>query len=140
MTGNTNGESSTYARSKVQGPSVGLTVVSAICIAILLPALAFDAWLLLSGAAGELRKPQGLANETKVTVRAVWGLLVLAANLVIITGALRMRVARNLGLARAACLLSVIPCFGPCFVLGIPFGVWGLVVLNDPRVRDGFDR
>ena len=31
-----------------------------------------------------------------------------------------------------------IPCCGPCLVLGIPFGIWALVLLNDSRIRPHF--
>jgi len=60
------------------------------------------------------------------------------ANAVIMAGALQMKQLRNRGFAQCACVLALIPCLGPCFVLGIPFGIWGLVTLNDPQVRGAF--
>lgn len=42
-------------------------------------------------------------------------------------------------IAMAGAIISVIPCLGsPCCILGIPFGIWALVVLNDPAVKAGF--
>ena len=34
-------------------------------------------------------------------------------------------------------ILAVIPCCTPCCV-GLPFGIWGIVVMNDPIVKLAF--
>jgi len=42
---------------------------------------------------------------------------------------------------RSACLaaiLSLIPLCSPCYLLGIPFGIWALVLLNRPEVKQRF--
>jgi hypothetical protein len=36
--------------------------------------------------------------------------------------------------------MALIPCLGPCYILGIPAGIWALVVLARPEVREAFDR
>jgi hypothetical protein len=128
-----------YARGRVSGPATALIVVSAISSALLLLALAVDIWLLVSGVAGEMAQPRGMPKETQVTIRAVWAFLMLATGAVILIGAVRMMGLRSRGLSMVACVLALVPCLGPCFVLGIPFGIWGLVALNDPRVRRAFE-
>ena len=51
----------------------------------------------------------------------------------------RMHTLKSYGVAYAGAILSVIPLLGaPCCVLGIPFGIWALVVLNDPGVKGAF--
>ena len=51
----------------------------------------------------------------------------------------RMHVVRSYGIAFAGAVISVIPCIGsPCCALGVPFGIWALVVLNDPSVKSAF--
>jgi hypothetical protein len=58
---------------------------------------------------------------------------------VIILGANKMRNLDSYGFAVAASILSVIPCLSsPCFVLGMPFGIWALVVLMNEDVRNAF--
>jgi hypothetical protein len=58
---------------------------------------------------------------------------------VIILGANKMRNLDSYGFAVAAAILSVIPCFSsPCVVLGMPFGIWALVVLMNDDVRNAF--
>jgi hypothetical protein len=128
-----------YARGKVLAPAIILGVLSGICIGLLLLALAFDAWFVLSGTAGRAAQARGDSMEMAVAVRILWSVLMLAANAVILAGAMRMKDLRNPGLARGACILALIPCLGPCFVLGIPFGIWGLVALADANVRAAFE-
>jgi hypothetical protein len=38
----------------------------------------------------------------------------------------------------AASIIAIIPCFGPCCCLGIPVGIWALVVINKPEVKSAF--
>lgn len=49
-----------------------------------------------------------------------------------------MKSLENYGFAMAASIIALIPCMGPCCILGIPFGIWSLVVLSDPVVRSSF--
>jgi predicted Zn finger-like uncharacterized protein len=51
-------------------------------------------------------------------------------------GSISMLRLRSHGLAMTACILAVIPCISPCCLLGIPFGIWGLVSLGQPEVRE----
>jgi phage FluMu protein Com len=57
---------------------------------------------------------------------------------VIFLGAWKMMKLENYGLAMAAAVISVIPCISPCCILGIPFGIWAIVVLSDPTVKSAF--
>ncbi|MBL8850248.1 MAG: hypothetical protein JNG89_11215 [Planctomycetaceae bacterium] len=51
----------------------------------------------------------------------------------------RMQALKSFGVAYAGAIISVIPVLGaPCCVLGIPFGIWALVVLNNPSVKSAF--
>lgn len=45
----------------------------------------------------------------------------------------------SLGMARFGSILAVIPCLSPYCLLGIPFGLWSLVVLSDPDIAAGFE-
>jgi hypothetical protein len=62
----------------------------------------------------------------------------LLINGLIFLGALKMKNLQSYGLATTAAILSLIPCCGPCVCLGIPVGVWALVVLRKPEVRASF--
>lgn len=42
--------------------------------------------------------------------------------------------------AVTAMVLQIVPCgAGICCILGLPLGIWGLIVLNRPDVKDGFE-
>lgn len=41
-------------------------------------------------------------------------------------------------LAVTASILAMIPCLGPCCLIGIPIGIWALVVLFKPEVKSAF--
>lgn len=57
----------------------------------------------------------------------------------ILAGAFCMMRGKAYGFARAAMTMRLIPCVGAYCLLGFPFGIWALVVLNQPRVREGFE-
>jgi hypothetical protein len=58
---------------------------------------------------------------------------------IIAYGAIKMMKLESYGFAVAAAILAIIPCLSsPCIALGLPFGIWALVVLMNPEVRNGF--
>lgn len=58
---------------------------------------------------------------------------------VIIYGALCMLKGKKPGLAKTAAILVMLPVSSCCFVLGIPFGIWALIVLRKPEVKAVFE-
>ncbi len=73
---------------------------------------------------------------------ATYACMLLAFILVAVTiarGALAMLNATDLFAARNAAILAVLPC-GGAWLIGLPFGIWALIVLRDPRVRYEFRR
>jgi hypothetical protein len=64
----------------------------------------------------------------------------LAVSVVILLGALRMLNLQNYQWAFVASILAMVPCVTPacCCILGLPFGIWALVVLNRPEVKSQF--
>ena len=65
----------------------------------------------------------------------VWFLFLLIAALVIMGG--RMKGLQNHALAKAAAVLALLPC-SPCCVIGLPVGIWALIVLAEPDVQAAF--
>ena len=70
-------------------------------------------------------------------VNIVLTLLGVALSAFVIFGALKMRSLQGHGLALGAAIVSLIPCTG-CCCLGMPVGVWALVVLLKPEVKSQF--
>lgn len=66
------------------------------------------------------------------------GLLALVIAALIIVASIKMMNLKSRGLAMTASILAMTPCFFPCCVLGLPFGIWSLVVLSKPEVKSAF--
>ncbi len=32
-------------------------------------------------------------------------------------------------------VLGIIPCTSSCCLIGLPFGIWAIIAMNDPNVR-----
>jgi hypothetical protein len=60
--------------------------------------------------------------------------------LIILFGGIRMILMRSYALCLVASILATTPCLSPtgCCCLGNVVGIWGLVVLLSPDVRDAF--
>ena len=72
------------------------------------------------------------------TIGMISGLIGIAIGVVILLGALKMKKLESYGFAMAAAILAMIPCISPCCILGLPFGIWALVVLLDESVKASF--
>jgi len=55
----------------------------------------------------------------------------------LIAGSICMLQRRAYALAMTATIVAMLPC-NCCCVFGLPFGIWGLVILNKPEVKDAF--
>jgi hypothetical protein len=64
--------------------------------------------------------------------------IALILSVVVLTGAIRMLALRNYEFAFLAAILAMIPCVTPCCFLGLPFGIWAVIVLRKPGVKDAF--
>jgi hypothetical protein len=58
---------------------------------------------------------------------------------VVILGAYHMLTLKNRMLAKSANIISCVPCVTACCVFGIPFGIWGLVIVSDSAVSPYFE-
>jgi len=126
------------AKSQVAGPAISLIVVASLSLLLVTIGLLFDVWLIASGAADNLVQPQGMDKTTQLMVRIAWSVVLLITNGVVLAAAIKMMNLQNFGFARTGAIISVIPCLGPCCILGIPFGIWALVVLGKPEVARAF--
>jgi hypothetical protein len=53
-------------------------------------------------------------------------------------GGLKMKNLQSFPLAIAASIIAIVPCFNCCYCLGIPLGIWSLIVLNKAEVKTAF--
>lgn len=53
-------------------------------------------------------------------------------------GAAKMQALQNYQFAFTASIIAMVPCVSPCCWLGVPFGIWALVVLNRAEIKSQF--
>jgi hypothetical protein len=79
---------------------------------------------------------QKLANRiVSIGVGVVFSLI----GLFVLMAAIQMARRRTYGLAMAGSILAMVNIGNACCCLGLPFGIWALVVLARPDVRAAFD-
>lgn len=71
-------------------------------------------------------------------INLISSLIILVVAAVIFYGAWRMKDLKSYGMAVTASIMAFLPCSCPCCFLGMAFGVWALVVLNNPEVKAHF--
>lgn len=131
-------------RNQVSGPSVGLLVTG------IIGAIFSLGGLISLGIGTGITSLAGFGSdwmdEIPYNIEELWeGTFAMGSSLVgllvagfIIYAALKMKDLEQWGLAVAASILAMIPCISPCCVVGLPIGIWCLVVLTRPEVKNTF--
>lgn len=65
-------------------------------------------------------------------------LFTLTMSILVLMGALRMKVLRSYEFSLIAALLALLPCVTSCCLIGLPFGIWAIIVLRRPAVKGQF--
>ena len=86
-----------------------------------------------------MRPPANEAERIGQLAGSIGASVVLVVlNILVIIGAYHLQNLKKFPLAMTGAIIACIPCCGPCLVLGIPFGIWALVLLNDSRIKPHF--
>jgi hypothetical protein len=134
------------AASAVKGPGISLLVIAVLAI---LFALLNGAYGLIFNNALQAQAMQ--ANNQQFGAQppppgfmagfyvGYYGVIIagLLWSSLVIAGAISMLRLRLYGLAMTGSIAAMLPCT-PCCLLGLPFGIWSLVVLNRAEVKDAF--
>jgi hypothetical protein len=126
--------------TQVQAPAVAMIVVSLVALIVGTLGLIADVFLIVSGMVEKLEAMNdGPTSEyTDIAIRVIWGIILLVASSFVLYGALQMKRLKNYRVAVAASIVAMIPLVGPCCLLGIPFGIWAVITLAKPGVRQSF--
>lgn len=128
--------SAATAASRVAGPAIALIVTGGLGIAAqvvgLIVNLAQVGWVMPGG--GPNQMPVFFSGGVAV----VTGMINLLVGIVVIVGAVKMKNLESYGFAMASAIVAMVPCISPCCLLGLPFGIWSLVVLSDAGVKAAF--
>lgn len=132
---------SASAAEQVKGPAIGLIVTAALGF---VATIAGTLWNLFGAAAG-LNQP-GMTPEMQRVLAAfsgtlgiISGVLGILTSGLILFGALKMKKCTSYGWAMAASIIALVPCVSPCCLVGLPIGIWALVVLSKPEVKTQFN-
>lgn len=130
-------------QDKVKGPAIGLVVVG------VLGALLLVINLVGAGLAESLMRAAGTSEDDLVQFRdaqkanfvitAAFTVFGLACSGFVIWGGLQMMKLQSRTIAIVASVLAMIPCLSPCCILGLPIGIWSLVVLMNDDVKRAFE-
>ena len=130
------------AAQMVSGPAIGLIVAAA------LGALAQIAGMLMNilgvginaanrGMHGQPEIPAWV-NMMSGGLGIVFNIIGLIMAVVVFLGALKMKKLENYGFALTATIIAMVPCVSPCCWVGLPVGIWALVILQKPEVKAAF--
>jgi hypothetical protein len=122
----------------VRMPAVGLIITSSFWLIMLVVLLVLNLFQLLSGAEMNVQQGGDFLGEAAMPMNLVLIMLLSVVTSCVLYGSLNMMQRRNYGVAVTAAVLSVAPCFSPCLFVGIPFGLWALLLLLRPEVKYGF--
>lgn len=126
------------ALDQVSGPAVGLIIVGALDIALSL-------FRMVGIMAGFGLGAMQATNPMQQRIMAIFGsagivlaIVELLVGGLILFGGLKMRRLENYGLCVAASILVMIPILSCCCIVGVPIGIWALVVISKPEVKSAF--
>lgn len=121
---------------KVKGPAIGLIVTGALgglaALADIVVHLVFPEYASQSMEGMDPRVAR-YAEAGGYVYMLVW----LASCVFIVLGGLQMLRLKSWLFALLTCIAAIVPCFG-CCCIGVPFGIWGLIVLQDEKVKEAF--
>jgi hypothetical protein len=113
---------------RVSRPATALIIMSSIHAVFVSITLIASAWILIGG--GSLSWDSSV--ELLIATIQFLSLITIAI------GAAKLGFLESYRLAKIGALLSCVPIITPFLLLGIPFGIWALLLLADPRVRNAF--
>ena len=131
----------TDAARLVSGPATALMVVGILCAVAAVLSLLSNMLGLGAGAGGAENLPPQFQKWMKMSSGGVgmfFNLLGLAVSGFIIFASTKLRKLESYGLVMTATIISMVPCLSPCCCVGLPIGIWILVVLCKPEVKSSF--
>ncbi len=128
--------SAAAATEQINGPAIGLMVVA--ILGFVLQAISLVLNLVGTSFLATQQANQPWANMFSGAVGVVSGIVGLLVSGLIYYGAMKMKKLESYGLAMTASIVAMIPCISPCCLIGLPIGIWALVVLSKPEVKSAF--
>jgi hypothetical protein len=127
--------------NKIKYPAFGLLITAIINLVWGVIRITGNVYVLIT-------KPGLIFEPIEITVINVLGIifgilspvLSFLAAPIIIYGVIQMKKGKNYKLAVTSATLAIIPFTSCCFLVGVPFGIWALLVLKSPEVFEFFQK
>jgi predicted transporter len=136
------------AAERLKVPAIGLIVAMGIGLAFAALGLLQNALGVAGIGFGAMPPPGGLDPDAMQQFRGIqmfsggigilFGLISIVVGIGVILGAMKMKNLESYNYALTAAILAMVPCLSPCCPLGLVFGIWGIVILQDPQVKAAF--
>jgi hypothetical protein len=129
------------AAQQVQGPAIGLLVVGG--LAVLGQLISLAANIFGTGMAGLQNMGGGNPAADRYFqymsggLGIVFGIIGLGLYAFLIWAALQMKQLRKWNISVAGSIVAMLPC-SCCCIIGLPIGIWSLIVLMKPEVKSAF--
>lgn len=129
--------SSPSASQQVAGPAIGLIVTAILGFLVQVVSLVIN----LAGASlvhSRQMPSDAFATMLSGTVGAITSIIGILVSGLILFGAIKLKRLESYGLAMTVSIIAMIPCVSPCCLIGLPLGIWAVVVLSKPEVKSAF--
>jgi hypothetical protein len=133
------------AEALVNGPGIALMIVGILCALGAIWGVLTHILGMGMGAFGPGQTPPNMPPQVAQWMQVMSGGVGLVLNFIglalsgfFIYAAIKMRKLESYGLVMTATILSMVPCVSPCCCIGLPIGIWILVVLSKPEVKSAF--
>lgn len=122
--------------ARVRIPSICLICLTTLSLLHRIADLVLSIFLLT----GQLPFPGRMPGQmhTQLQMAVVVDSLSILTGLAMLVGSWQMLQDKSYAFSLITAVLAVIPRLSPCLVLGIPFGIWALIVLADEQTKANF--
>ncbi|MGD9161573.1 MAG: hypothetical protein PVG39_24380 [Desulfobacteraceae bacterium] len=125
-----------FLEKKVKLPAIFLIVTAG--LGILLNLFSIVSSMLGVGSMGSSPELEKFAPWLTGSLTIAFSVIGIIIGLFIIFTSMKMMKMEKWGLALTGAIVAMVPCVSPCCILGIPFGIWAIVVLSNAEVKAAF--
>jgi hypothetical protein len=129
------------AAAQIQGPAIGLLVAGGLGICGALLGLLGNLFGVGMGSLSSMGGGNAAADQymryMSGGIGIVVGICALAMYGFVIWAAMQMKQLRNWNMSVAGSIVAMLPC-SCCCIIGLPIGIWSLIVLMKPEVKSAF--
>ena len=125
---------SAAAADAVKGPATALMVTAIIGVLLQLVSLLNRRDIPF----GLSEDPEGVGRLLSAGSSPVLTVIALAAGAVIFLGAQKMKALESHSWAMLASVVAMVPFVSPCCLIGLPIGIWSILILQKPEVKQAF--